>query len=98
MCCIGLKKLSAKSHNLAKDNTVKVSTPVIEFHPISEQERLFARKLFLVVSSNSNTDEQESSLSLNKEICNSIKFPNVSFHHDAATRYIGFSLYLILFH
>jgi hypothetical protein len=49
-CCKGLKKLWLYGPNSAVRNK-QVSTPVIQFHPISEQERLFAKKLLNAVSS-----------------------------------------------
>lgn len=65
--CVGLQKLWSKGSNIAND-LVKVSTPVLEFHPISEKERLFAKKLLLVVS---HPSEAPSSLS-SKQISDSI--------------------------
>lgn len=51
-CCFPVTKLKGI---VGRRGSVKVSTPVIEFHPISEKEQLFAKKLRWIPSlSNSN--------------------------------------------
>lgn len=49
-CCFNFSPFSISSikTKLDRRESVKVSTPVIEFHPISEREQLFAKKLLWI--------------------------------------------------
>lgn len=78
MCCFGctsLKKLWRVT------DIVKVSTPVIEFHPITEQERLFAKKLL-----KANSPQP---FIVNRLICEGLKLAELHSENDEI-RYFNF--------
>lgn len=62
-CCCGFFPTSSLKTKVVRGGSVKVSTPVIEFHPISEQEQLFAKKLRWIppLEYNINNNNEDSS-------------------------------------